>query len=224
MGKHIKDCVNDGEYMSVVKRMRPTVRSIRRRALISTLHRWHQESGFGPVTYVEVGVKYGSLTHCILEWCPFIEKAIGIDPYAEYPPDHRDRGQFGYANREQGSWDHLYKRAQQILGKWGDRVELWREFSADAAAKCANQGRQFEVVYLDAMHAYDDVLADARAWWPLVKPGGMLLGDDYYGPVGAEPKNWRRTTTGVSDAVDAFAAEVGLPLVGLHRSWYVQKV
>ena len=35
------------------------------------------------------------------------------------------------------------------------------------------------------------------------------------------PMNWRRSTTGVSDAVDAFAAEVGLELVGLHRCWFV---
>jgi hypothetical protein len=219
MPRHIADLVNDDEYMKVAKSMRRTCASIRRRALVSTIHRWHQESGRGnDVTYVEVGVKYGSLTECVLTYCDFITLAIAIDPYEEYPEGHRDRGQFGYANRDQPSWDWLYKRATQILSKHGERVRLLRDFSIPAAQVFKAQGRTFPLVYLDAMHAYDDVLADCRAWWPLVEPGGMLCLDDYY-----DHSNWRRETTGVSQAADDFAASVGLRLVGLHRTAYIQK-
>jgi hypothetical protein len=35
------------------------------------------------------------------------------------------------------------------------------------------------MIYLDAAHSYQEVLADIRAFWPLVRPGGVLFGDDY---------------------------------------------
>ena len=34
-------------------------------------------------------------------------------------------------------------------------------------------------VFLDGSHTYDDVCADIEAWWPKVKQGGILGGDDY---------------------------------------------
>ena len=36
------------------------------------------------------------------------------------------------------------------------------------------------VIHLDGGHDYDSVIADLRAWWPVLAPGGILVGDDYY--------------------------------------------
>lgn len=36
-----------------------------------------------------------------------------------------------------------------------------------------------DLIYLDASHEYGDVMDDLRGWWPKVKPGGFLIGDDY---------------------------------------------
>ena len=36
-----------------------------------------------------------------------------------------------------------------------------------------------DVMHLDAGHDYALVSADLREWWPLVRPGGILIGDDY---------------------------------------------
>jgi hypothetical protein len=36
-----------------------------------------------------------------------------------------------------------------------------------------------DIVYIDAAHEYEPVKQDIKAYWPLVKPGGTLMGDDY---------------------------------------------
>lgn len=36
------------------------------------------------------------------------------------------------------------------------------------------------VIHLDGGHEYETVLADLNAWWPVLSPGGVFIGDDYY--------------------------------------------
>lgn len=36
-----------------------------------------------------------------------------------------------------------------------------------------------DFVWVDAGHEYDEVMADLKAWWPRVKPGGVIGGDDF---------------------------------------------
>jgi NAD(P)-dependent dehydrogenase (short-subunit alcohol dehydrogenase family) len=39
----------------------------------------------------------------------------------------------------------------------------------------------FDLIYVDGSHDYDDVAADLAAYRPLVRPGGVMFGDDYCG-------------------------------------------
>ncbi len=70
---------------------------------------------------------------------------------------------------------------------------------------------QADLVYVDASHDYDDVLADLRAYWPIVRPGGMLFGDDW----GVWP--------GVHNAVRLFSSEVHTPIEASGRHWRMTK-
>jgi hypothetical protein len=36
------------------------------------------------------------------------------------------------------------------------------------------------MIHLDGGHDYDTVTADLKAWWPILAPGGLLIGDDYF--------------------------------------------
>ena len=36
-----------------------------------------------------------------------------------------------------------------------------------------------DIIHLDAGHDYKSVLSDIEIWWPLLRPGGYFIGDDY---------------------------------------------
>jgi predicted O-methyltransferase YrrM len=57
-------------------------------------------------------------------------------------------------------------------------------------------------LYIDADHSLEGVCDDLRAWVPFVKPGGLILGDDY----------GHHLFPGVRRAWDAFEAARGLTL------------
>jgi len=70
-----------------------------------------------------------------------------------------------------------------------------------------------DLVYLDASHDEDDVYADLQAYWPLLKPGGVMLGDD-----------WSTRWYGVICAANRFAREKNLTLQTAGEKWFVQKL
>lgn len=91
---------------------------------------------------------------------------------------------------------------------------------------------QFDWVYIDALHTYEAVRNDLRAWWPKLRTGGLLSGDDYGDVVDTEyvtreryehmlkgsisgrvPYTYR---WGVIRALQQFARETGSTL---HTTW-----
>ncbi|WP_437610266.1 class I SAM-dependent methyltransferase [Sorangium sp. So ce834] len=59
----------------------------------------------------------------------------------------------------------------------GIRPHLLRMPSTDAAARFADAS--LDLVFLDGSHDRAAVLADLEAWWPKLKPGGVLGGHDH---------------------------------------------
>lgn len=82
-----------------------------------------------------------------------------------------------------------------------DRVTPFIQTSTNAARLFGQLGLRFDLIYLDASHEYADVLADLRAWYPLLAPGGVLVGDDFEEP-------WFE----IIRAGMEFAQEIGQPL------------
>ena len=72
--------------------------------------------------------------------------------------------------------------------------------SVNAAEVLKFHGLTVDLVHIDAGHEYGSVISDLRAWWPLLRSGGILLGDDYY--TGGEWPGLRR-------AYDEFFGELG---------------
>jgi hypothetical protein len=91
------------------------------------------------------------------------------------------------------------------------RVVMRRARSVEAARDL----EPLDWVYIDGDHTYEAVLADLAAYYPLVKPGGVVAGDDY-GMVG-----WWED--GVRRAVDRFAAEHACELLVAGNQFRITK-
>jgi precorrin-6B methylase 2 len=66
-----------------------------------------------------------------------------------------------------------------------------------AAAQFPDQS--LDLIFIDGNHQYDAVLQDLHAWYPKLRSGGLLAGDDYAWP-------------DVQEAVSAFSDQMGVPV------------
>ena len=120
-----------------------------------------------------------------------------IDPWKyETSEDYKQSWYGGESGVNQNHMDGLH---QAILDRFrreiaSGRVKIHRSASADAAAQFVPS--YFDWVYIDGNHLYEFAKRDLEAYYPKVKPGGFLTGDDY-GPGG-----WWEG--GVQRAVDEF--------------------
>jgi hypothetical protein len=167
-------------------------------------------------TGAEIGVKLGKYSDLLLStWKG--AKLISIDPWLEAEPDeYVDR-----ANVPQDQHQKFFLATQNRLAKHGARSEIWRRTSVKAAEDIADGSLDF--VYIDARHDYGSVLEDLAAWFPKVRPGGLIAGHDYID--GEFPQG----VFGVKRAVDEFFAARGIevhstdgkPPAEMFASWLV---
>lgn len=81
------------------------------------------------------------------------------------------------------SWDE--KKWGEAEGAFDGLASLFpvvrkMKMSSVAAAKlCESWAASLDFVYIDAMHDYDSVCEDIRAWWPLLRVGGVMGGHDF---------------------------------------------
>lgn len=146
---------------------------------INPLKRWNVLADFmkngGFKTLVEVGCKEGRLTGHILKNVPG-SKVWAVDPWKPMP---------AHAGREGGEtyedWDFaaIERKFYENVEGHGNRLTMLQTTSLEAAAQLAEQGKRFDVVFIDAAHDQENVEADILAWWPLVKDGGFMTGHDY---------------------------------------------
>ncbi|TDR89288.1 class I SAM-dependent methyltransferase [Enterovirga rhinocerotis] len=85
-------------------------------------------------------------------------------------------------------------------------VEIHREYSTTAVKRFKD--KYFDWVYIDAMHSYDGVLSDLRAFRDKVVDDGFLFGHDF-----SNTKMSRAKKFGVIPAVIDFVNETGYKLI-----------
>jgi predicted O-methyltransferase YrrM len=115
-------------------------------------------------SYVEIGVHTGaSLSFLLLE----LQKRGGR--FAVYGVDKWEDGAV-FASFHARLLQNNLTTATQYL----------RKPSVEAALDFKDESQDF--VFIDADHSYEAVKADIEAWYPKVRPGGMLAGHDYNEP------------------------------------------
>lgn len=148
---------------------------------------------------VEVGVQRGRYSATILGRSR-LSTLILVDPWRE---DDR-AGYRDVANVAQAEQEAALVEARHTLAPFGERAAFWRMSSVEAAARVPDASLDF--VYLDARHDYDSVIEDLGAWFPKLRPGGIIAGHDYVD--GDLPEG----TFGVRSAVDAFFRVRGMDI------------
>lgn len=160
-------------------------------------------------TGAEIGVQRGYFSRELLRGWPSCTKFLCIDPWVRQE-DYDDPANVGYVEQER-----RYAEAQRVLSPF-PQVEIIRSFSLSAANR---QTEALDFVYLDGRHDELSVMADIRAWWPLVRSGGVLAGHDYV-------DEFEGLRFGVKRAVDRFAEALGLTVHQTEDgppSWWVKR-
>lgn len=132
---------------------------------------------------VEVGVAFGYHAQYLLGAIPDL-RYVGIDPYLpgydSNDPFVKDVSQIFNTNPKE-AMDRLHNAVERRLTEqFGKRFELWRETSHEASRRVPNESVDF--VFIDGDHRHEAVLQDLTDWWPKVRGGGLLVGDDFMWP------------------------------------------
>lgn len=126
-----------------------------------------------PSHWVEVGVLYGrSIAYLGIEIAnrglPVTLHAV--DNFQGWPGVHQ-----GDELRELFTFNTV-----KVAEALGDRFVIHAKPSVEAAATFPDAS--LAVVWIDADHTYEGCKADIAAWWPKVRVGGHLGGDDWAYP------------------------------------------
>lgn len=121
-------------------------------------------------TAVEVGVAEGKYSADFLS--SWNGKYVMVDRWC-----HID-GYDDIMNGPDSEHEERYRQAKAVADQYGDRVTIMRMDSVEASKTFADKSLDF--VYLDGDHSLEGVLRDLAAWWPKVKPAGIIAGHDYY--------------------------------------------
>lgn len=117
----------------------------------------------------ELGVFEGKNFGLMIEHEP--DLAVAIDAWAN--DGVVSRNDSGYT---QDKLDQMYLDfKKQVQNK--PFVQIYREYTFDAVKRFPDE--YFDLVYVDADHSYEGCLKDMQDWYPKVKKGGFLTGDDY---------------------------------------------
>jgi hypothetical protein len=161
----------------------------------------------------EIGVFKGTFSASILD-VVHPRRLHLIDPWA-YQQDYSESWFGGDLGGSQAVMDRLHDKVrrnfQNEINK--GQVVINRGFSAKVAAEFPDA--YFDWIYIDANHTYDAVKADLHAFYPKVKTGGFITGDNY----GYRADWWWKD--GVQRAVDEFVADGWCALDSISNDQFI---
>lgn len=149
---------------------------------------------------VEVGVCSGDHAVGMLENL-LIDRLYLVDDYPEY----QDISSFINKQKQ----EETYKTMIDNIGEYLAKIVLITKPSVFASTLFLDAN--FDYVYIDCDHSYENVRQDLCAWYPKVKKEGYLAGHDYD----------EHHKEGVVKAVDEFALKHNLKVLTLRGTDWV---
>jgi len=147
-----------------------------------------------PLTAVEIGVAGGHFTKQLVVSLKSLGTLHCIDPWKHFVEGFDDA-----CNLDDATQEGRYQQFKKDF-TLNERIVAVRKMSHEASKDFAPNSVDF--IYLDANHSFASVMQDLTCWWPILKPGGIFAGHDYY--------EGNLKGHGVKLAVDAFAKERGI--------------
>lgn len=131
---------------------------------------------------VEVGTHRGEFAAALLAgWGG--DRLHCVDPWENQPPEYEEQSET-LTGAAGGNGDRARDRRAAEARLAGHinagRCRLVMSLSVDAAPAFADGS--LDLVYLDGDHRPEAVAADLEAWWPKIRPGGLLAGHDLVCP------------------------------------------
>ena len=217
---------DNGEWW---KAMQPLLKDWPRLEARADIHPWLEKLGYK--RGIEVGVQRGSLARKTLKSWPSCEEYKLVDLWGQ-DPFYTEPGR----DTNDVKNGHL-ANARRILKTWTNKgiTEFFVMRSVDAASKIKDS--YFDYIYIDARHDFCAVTEDIAAYWPKLRPGGIMAGHDFIDAASAmkvlgPQEDWSKCEDGsvqpraVKGAVEDFAAKNNLQIVTTHEgfdTWLMQK-
>lgn len=149
-----------------------------------------------PLATLETGLAYGFSTIFFLA----ARQKNGLGDHTAIDP----------FQRQTPGWAGIGLRHGRRLG--GEHFQFVEEMSATALARLAHEGRQFQVIFIDGSHLFDDVMLDFTLSSLLSPVAGHIIFDDMWMPAIQLAVNFVRT-----NRQDFAAVPTPIPNIAVFR-------
>jgi len=126
-----------------------------------------------PISVLEIGTYYGASAKVILKTLN-VKKYIVVDPFIAYQNYKSDA-----ANKLMIRGDEMFKKTKKELEPLCNNLLFLRGFSNNKKYLKKIKKNSLDLIFVDGNHEYDYVLEDLRNYFPKLKKGGILIGDDF---------------------------------------------
>ena len=181
----------------------------------------------------EIGVWFGNTSTQFLK--KELKKFYMVDPYSVEP--YKENSEMSYqewlakyqpitGEIAEAGFQKYYERVwNEVKSRFGTfkEVELCREtsdtfFERYLASKGHGNFEMLDWIYVDGDHSYEGCISDLKNAKEIVKPGGLIMGDDFGWP----DAKWQKP--GVTKAVKEFILDTDFSITRYGMTQYAIKV
>lgn len=162
---------------------------------------FNEHFGDKEIVGAEIGVCLAASTELFVKNVPNIKKYYAIDNY----PSYTDWNGADFNEERQAL---MKQYAIDVLKPYKEKIEFVYENSSDFADSIENESLDF--IFIDGDHSYEGFTKDLNNYFPKVKKGGIISGDDII-------------LTSIDKGLKDFFAENKLEIKTNNKMWYLVK-